>query len=107
MGARQTFTIRGSRNGSQVRITWSDGQLSGDPPTTDLLRVEAELVAMYPGDRQSWAHVADPESSMPADPLTDPDAAWRLMVSVLDKVTTGEGDLPPSAARVLQKGREG
>jgi hypothetical protein len=85
-----------------VHVTWTDGKLSGDPPTVDLVQVEAELARLHPGDRQSWSHVVDPQQSLPADPL----ATWRLIQSVLDTVQSGEGDLPERAVAVLQRGRQ-
>lgn len=97
-----TFTVRGGRNGSQVHVTWSDGHLSGDPPTVDLLEVEAELVRLHVDDRLSWAHVVDPQHTLPGDPLADPVAAWRLIQSVLDVVQSGSGDLPAEAAAALK-----
>lgn len=100
-----TFTVRGGRNGSRVHVTWTDGKLSGDPPTVDLVQVEAELVGLHPGDRQSWSHVVDPQRSLPADPLADPVATWRLIQSVFDTVQSGEGDLPEEAVAALQRGR--
>ena len=39
----RTFTVRGTRNGSLVHVTWTDGTLTGDPPTVDLLEVQAEI----------------------------------------------------------------
>lgn len=97
------FTIQGSRNGSRVQVTWTDGVLTGDPPTLDLLAVEAELTALHPGDRHSWAAVTDPLGGLPADPLRDPDGAWTLIASVLDSVTAGDGDLPAGAAARLAR----
>lgn len=99
-----SFTVRGGRNGSQVHITWTDGKLAGDPPTVDLVEVEAELAGLHTHDRLSWAQVVDPESKLPADPLADPAAAWQLITSVLDTVQSAEGDLPAEAAAVLARG---
>lgn len=99
------FTVRGSRNGSKVHVTWTDGKLSGDPPTVDLLQVEAELARLHAGDRQSWSHFVDPDQSLPADPLADPASVWRLVNSVFDAVQSGEGDLPAEAVAMLQRGR--
>jgi hypothetical protein len=98
-----SFTVRGGRNGSQVQLTWTDGKLSGDPPSVDLVQIEAELVALNPHDRLSWAAVMDPGHSLPADPLADPVATWRLIESVLDNVQSGEGDLPAEAAAAIQQ----
>jgi hypothetical protein len=99
-----TFTVRGSRNGSQVHITWTDGQLSGDPPTIDLVQVEAELARLHPHDRLSWSQVVDPDHSLPVDPLAEPVACWRLIRSVLDSVHSGEGDLPAEAQAAMRRG---
>lgn len=101
MTTTQAFTIRGGRNGSQVHVTWTDGTLSGDPPTVDLLQVEAELAGMHPYDDKSWARQAYPEGRLPSDPISDPNGAWTLIASVLDTVTAGEGDLPDGAVAAL------
>ena len=98
-----TFTVRGGRNGSQVHVTWSDGQLSGDPPTVDLVQVEAELAQLHPHDRLSWSQVVDPDHTLPADPLADRSASWRLIRSVLDTVHSGDGDLPAEAATAVRR----
>ena len=97
------YTIRGSRNGSRVQVTWTDGVLTGDPPTLDLLIIEAELASLPGRDRHSWATVADPQGTLPADPLRDPDAAWTLIASVFDSITAGEGDLPTGAVERLAR----
>jgi hypothetical protein len=99
------FTIKGSRNGSRVQVTWTDGVLTGDPPTLDLLAIEAELTALHTGDRHSWAAVTDPQGILPADSLRDPEGAWTLIASVLDSVTAGDGDLPAGAAERLGRRR--
>lgn len=97
------FTIRGSRNGSRVQVTWTDGVLTGDPPTLDLLAIESELTSLPGGDRHNWAAIADPQGTLPADPLRDPDGAWTLIASVFDSITAGEGDLPAGAAARLAR----
>ena len=93
-----SFTIRGGRNGSRVHVTWTDGTLTGDPPTVDLLHVEAELVRVNEDDHLAWSYVVDPHQSLQGDPLTEPAAAWRLIRSVFDTIQSGEGDLPADAA---------
>lgn len=98
------YTVRGARNGSLVHVTWTDGTLSGDPPTVDLVQVEAELACLHQEDRLSWARLVDPESRLPADPVADPAACWQLIRSVLDTVQSGEGDLPPEAVAALRRG---
>lgn len=97
-----TFSVKGSRNGSKVRVTWTDGVLSGDPPTVDLVHVEAELAQLHPEDRQSWSFVMDPEHRLPNNPLADPAASWRLICSVLDTVQGGEGELPEEVVATIE-----
>jgi hypothetical protein len=77
------FTMRGLRNGSPVHITWSDGHLSGDPPTVDLLEVEAEIEAVGGLD-----HMARRAGTTPSPhPLADVATAARLAYRVIDRVT--------------------
>lgn len=97
MTSSQKFTVRGVRNGSQVHVTWSDGKLTGDPPTVDFVELEAEMAGLYPDDPNSMASQFYGEADMSGDPLADAASAWRLIESVLDSVTTVEGDAPPDA----------
>ena len=99
----QSFTVRGGRNGSQVHVRWTDGVLSGDPPTVDLLDVEAEMVSVFPSERIMWGGQVDPQGALAANALADPESAWTLIVSVLDSVTSGEGDLPRAAQEFFQR----
>jgi hypothetical protein len=101
----RTFTVHGGRNGSQVFVTWTDGEISGDPPTVDLVHVEVELAALNPGDCHSWRQVGG-YGELPDNPLRDPDMAWRLIASVLDTVTKAEGDLPPAARDASRGARQ-
>lgn len=94
----RSFTVRGSRNGSKVHVSWTDGQLSGDPPTVDLVTVEAELASVEAVDRQSWAQVGFGDQVLAADPLSDADSAWLLIKSVFDTITDVDGDAPDAAA---------
>jgi hypothetical protein len=94
---QRSFTVRGSRNGSQVFVTWTDGVVSGDPPTVDLIQVEAELAALHPGDAQSWNRVAG-FGELGATPLNDADSAWKIISSVLDTVSSVEGEAPEGAS---------
>ncbi|MBS4728590.1 hypothetical protein MSM1_09690 [Mycobacterium sp. SM1] len=91
---RRRFTVRGSRNGSRVHVTWTDGKLTGDPPTIDLILVEAELALFHPEDRQSWAGLVYAGAGLSNQPLSDAPSAYRLINSVLDTITTVEGDAP-------------
>ena len=93
----RSFTVRGARNGSQVFITWTDGIVSGDPPTVDLVQVEAELAALHPSDAQSWNRVAG-FGDLGANPLKDPDSAWKIISSVLDTISSVEGQAPEGAS---------
>ena len=94
--AEHAYTVRGARNGSQVFVTWADGVLSGDPPTVDLIHVEAELAALHPEDAKSWNQVGG-FSGLVVDPLSDPESAWQLIASVFDTVTNTEGAVPEGA----------
>lgn len=88
-----TFTVRGSRNGSLVHVTWTDGQLSGDFPTVDMVHAAADLVPIVRTD--SYAARAMPvlRSGM-EHPLQDPATAYRLIASLLDTVRESTGDVP-------------
>lgn len=100
----RSFTVRGGRNGSQVSVTWADGVLSGDPPTVDLVEVEAELARLHPDDAQSWSHL-NRFGTMSTSPINDPDESWRLISSVLDTVVAVEGDAPAAAQGVGRSSR--
>jgi hypothetical protein len=100
----QSFTVRGGRNGSQVFVTWTDGVLSGDPPTVDLIQVEAELAVLHPDDAHSWSTVNE-YGRLPEHPLHDPDVAWQLISSVLDTVTSVDGDHPSAAVGASRAAR--
>lgn len=89
-----TFTVRGTRNGSLVHVTWSDGRLTGDPPTVDLILTEAENVASIHHD--DHAAKAYPElHALPAEPLAAPNPAHLLIAHVLDNIHETTGDVPP------------
>lgn len=88
-----TFTVRGTRNGSLVHVTWTDGRLTGDPPTVDLLLNEAEIVASLHHD--DHAARAYPElRALPVEPLSDPGAAYRLIAHILDSIRDTTGHVP-------------
>ncbi len=88
-----TFTVKGSRNGSLVHITWTDGEISGDFPTVDMLLTEAELVPILHAD--PYAARALPDLDGMADaPLRDAASAYRLIVHVMDSVRETTGDVP-------------
>ena len=88
------FTMRGLRNGSLVHVTWSDGDLSGDPPTVDLLEVEADIEAM--GSLDQLAERTGIAST--AEPLGDVATAARLVYRVIDRVTDMS---PPEVADLI------
>jgi hypothetical protein len=104
--ASTSFTVRGSRNGSRVFVTWTDGQMSGDTPTIDLLEVEAEMIRVNPGDRKSWGRLMN-LNGLPADPLSNPNSAYVLMVSVFDSIHEVEGDTPDGAATRVRTSASG
>lgn len=98
----RTFTVRGSRNGSKVHLSWTDGRLGGDPPTVDLVTVEAELVALNPTGRHTWARLAV-GGDLVDDPLADPSATWLLIKSVFDSISEVDGDPPPEAFEEVRR----
>lgn len=91
-----SFTVRGLRNGSLVHITWRAGEISGDPPTVDLIFVESDLSEVYRADPHFGGARAELHAGLAEEPLADPDSAYRLIVSVMDRVQGATGDLPPS-----------
>lgn len=92
-----SFTVGGLRNGSRVQVTWSDGRLTGDPPTVDLIEVEARLAEESRGDPLSRSLYALP-GSMDDDALADPSTALILIERALDIVNQVSGDAPPVAS---------
>jgi hypothetical protein len=89
-----SFTVHGTRNGSLVHATWTDGHLTGDPPTVDLLYTQAELVGVVHSD--AVAARAFPElAELPVEPLADAASAYQLIAHVFDTIrdTTGT-DVP-------------
>jgi hypothetical protein len=93
------FTVSGTRNGSLVQISWSGGELSGDPPTIDLVLVEA----MIARDQTTDPLVAElfhdaPDGFDLADPLGDPRSAYYLISRVFDTIRDASGDVPPTRA---------
>jgi hypothetical protein len=78
-----SFEIRGIRNGSIVTIGWDRGTLTGDPPTIDLIEVEADLVAVSRRDPLQRRRTGT--ADVPAT-LADPESALALMVRTLDRV---------------------
>lgn len=93
----RTFTVRGTRNGSLVHVTWTDGTLTGDPPTVDLLEVQAEIADTMHGDEHA-ARAFPALAALPPDPLTDPASAYHLIVHVFDTVRQTEGAAPRPTA---------
>lgn len=91
----ETFTVRGHRNGSLVHVTWTSGELSGDPPTVDAVEVEAEIASFSGNDR-----MAERATLMAGkDPLADALSAARLVCHVIDRVS----DISPAVlATALQ-----
>lgn len=88
------FTVRGTRNGSLVHVTWSEGgEVTGDPPTVDLLHSYVEIVERVHAD--AYAARAHPDlADLPADPLAEPASAHRLIQHVLDSVRVTDGCQP-------------
>lgn len=94
----RSFTVRGMRNGSSVHVTWHEGKLSGDPPTVDLVVIEAEMSPVYRADPALGRAHAELHSGLADEPLTDPESAYRLIASVMDRVQGATGDVPSDGA---------
>ena len=80
------FTVRGSRNGSLVEVTWSGGALSGDFPTCDLVEVQAAMAVGAQGDPAYGREVSALYGQLPQEPLDDPEATYRVVEQVLDAI---------------------
>lgn len=82
----RTFTADGARNGSPVWVRWTEGELAGDPPTIDLMLVEAEagIENMHdPMLEPSWAERC---GRVAGDPLADPAFVRALIDRVFNNV---------------------
>jgi hypothetical protein len=95
------FSVRGSL----VVLSWSPGELAGDPPTVDLVLAELEIAracAGNPGDAFRDAGLTALATG--ADPLADPDTAYALVERVLDAVREVDAH-PADLAERLQARR--
>ena len=102
-----SFTIRGSRNGSLVTVTWVDGRLKGDFPTIALAEIYAEVARDAASDRLSPELKALHES-IGSEPFANPDSTYRLLESIFDKIAAVTGDVPHAARgrdRPLARGK--
>lgn len=89
-----SFTVRGLRNGSLVHVHWDHGTITGDPPTVDLLLVEAELAGVAVGDRLLERAGMTPGT---VSPLIDAASAVTFICSAIDRVT----EVTPDSLRHL------
>lgn len=96
-GRTRSFTVKGSRNGSLVHITWTDGVLTGDPPTVDLVHTQADIVDVLHADAAAARAYPELVGATRPNPLADAGAAHQLILHVLDTVRESSGDLPHSA----------
>jgi len=91
----RAFTVRGWRNGSPVHVTWTEGGLlSGDPPTVDMLYVQADIVRLLHRDGIGARAFPELVRETSEDPLSKPESAHRLILQVLDSVRESTGDVP-------------
>lgn len=89
----ESFELRGVRNGSVVTVGWVHGRLVGDPPTVDLVEIEADLMSIASTDR--FIQRADPQAmSGYSDPLARADSALALIRNVVDRITRLTVDTP-------------
>jgi hypothetical protein len=99
------FTVRGSRNGSLVHVTWAEGgTITGDPPTVDLLHTQAEMLSTLRNDNIGMRAYPELAQENPTNPLDDPATAHRLIAHVLDSIRDAYGDLPEDTS-TAQKAR--
>lgn len=91
------FTVVGTIQGRPARITWDNGQLTGDPVAIQLLRIEAELA-----DGEDIGPVEGPY--VYKNHLADPVATYFLLCRVFTTVDAITGDpfperppIPPGA----------
>jgi hypothetical protein len=83
----RSFTVRGMRNGSPVRVTWNAGALTGDPPTHDRLQVEADIAEVGSADPLTRPFLPGTGPLLAAEILADPEQSLALIRTVLDRVT--------------------
>lgn len=83
------FEVRGVRNGSVLTLTWDHGHLSGDPPTVDLIEVEAEVMEISAADPFCLRDGSAPRAadSRVRHPLERADTALALIRRVVDRIT--------------------
>lgn len=96
--AAASFTVRGTRNGSLVAVTWLDGRLSGDYSTVDLIETYADMVETSYEDEYLGARLERPQSSGPRG-LQNPVFAYELILRTIDSVRETTG---PLAATVIE-----
>ncbi|KJE23344.1 putative aminoglycoside phosphotransferase [Frankia torreyi] len=84
--ATESFEVRGVRNGSIVTVVWDRGVLDGDPPTIDLVEVEADLVAESRRDPLQRRRDGGAGGGAAAVAVNDPESAFALVVRTLDRV---------------------
>lgn len=96
-GAPAWFTVRGLRNGSSVHVTWSDGKVSGDPPTVDLVEMGQQMAETSRTDPLSRSLYAGVLAGIDGNPLQYPATAFALIAREIDTVQEITGTLPPGA----------
>lgn len=100
----RSFTVRGSRNGSLVHVTWTEGGiLTGDPPTVDLLYVQAEVLDSLRDDAIGVRAYPDLVRDTVMNPLTDSSSAHHLITYLLDSIRETSGDHPEHASSELPR----
>ncbi|EIV91554.1 hypothetical protein [Frankia sp. QA3] len=84
----ESFEVRGVRNGSIVTVVWDRGRFDGDPPTIDLVEVEADLVAVSLRDpfQLRVDGVGGAGGAAVAPTVHDPESALALVIRTLDRV---------------------
>jgi hypothetical protein len=70
-----------------VTLTWTNGVLAGDPPTIDLVEVEADLTRAAKDDPYVARTMGSTITGHGRDLLDAPESALVLIRRVIDRVT--------------------
>lgn len=87
------YTILGTIEDQEVRVTWNDGEIEGDPQAVD----ELLALAMF---LEGKAVGPEPEGPFTyRNHLSDPLSTLVLIEDVLDDITRRQGDFPTVARK--------
>lgn len=81
-----SFVVRALRNGSIVTVRWSCGAFEGDPPTIDLVEMEAEMIATSQADVHLGFATGGDAETLSEESVSDPVGAFALIQRVVDRI---------------------